>query len=63
MSKASIIRTIVLVIALVNQSLVMAGKSPLPFEDAEVESIVSMVFTIAASILAWKHDNFDKKKK
>lgn len=60
MNKASLIRTIVLVVALVNQSLVMFGKSPLPFDNAEVENIVSMVFTIVASIWTWKKDNFSK---
>lgn len=62
MDKASIIRTIVLVIALVNQSLVLSGKSPLPFESAEVENIVTILFTVVASVWTWKKDNFSKKE-
>lgn len=54
---STIIRTVVLILALVNNSLVMAGKSPLPIEDAQVELILSEVFTIAAAIWAWWKNN------
>lgn len=62
MNKAGLVRIIVLVVALVNQALVVSGKSPLPFDDAQVENIVSTIFTITASLIAWKHNNFDKKE-
>lgn len=54
---STIIRTVVLILALVNNSLVMAGKSPLPIEDAQVELILSEVFTIAAAVWAWWKNN------
>ena len=54
---STIIRTVVLILALVNNSLVMAGKSPLPIEDAQVELILSEVFTIGAAIWAWWKNN------
>lgn len=57
MNKMMIIRTIVLVVALINQSLVLAGFSPLPFEDTEVENAVTIVFTVVASVWSWWKDN------
>lgn len=57
MKKSMIIRTVVLAAALVNQSLVLAGYSPLPFDDAQVESFVTGAFTVGASILAWYKNN------
>lgn len=62
MNKMMIIRTIVLVFALINQSLQMAGYSPLPFDDAEVETGVTIVWTVVASILTWWYDNDVTKK-
>ena len=57
MDKGMIIRTLVLVIALVNQFLVAAGKSPLPIEDVQIETLVSTVFTVAASMWSWWKNN------
>lgn len=57
MNKTTLIRTIVLAAALINQSLVLAGYSPLPFADAEVEAFVTGAFTIGAAILAWWKNN------
>lgn len=57
MDKMVIIRTIVLAYALFNNSLVLAGYSPLPFENEKVELAVSSLFTIAASLWAWWKDN------
>ena len=58
MDKASVIRTIVLLIALTNQFLVAAGKSPLPIADEQVETLVSTGFTIVASLWAWWKNNY-----
>ena len=55
--KDTIIRTIVLVIALVNQALTIAGKNPLPFEDEEITDFLSYIFTVAASLWAWWKNN------
>jgi SPP1 family holin len=51
------IRTFVLVFALINQALVMAGFSPLPFNDEQVENAVTIIFTVVAAIWAWWKDN------
>lgn len=55
--KDTIIRTVCLVLALINQALTLAGKSPLPIEDAQVTELLSLVFTICASLWAWWKNN------
>ena len=57
----TIVRLVVLVLALVNQTLTALGKSPLPFDDAAVTELVSILFTIAAAAWAWwKNNSFTK---
>ena len=55
--KGTIVRTVVLFVALLNQSLVLAGYSPLPFEDKQVENGVTIVLTVVASIWTWWKNN------
>lgn len=57
MDKIMIIRTVVLIFALINQSLVMAGYSPLPFDDAQVENTLTVILTVVASLTSWWYDN------
>jgi SPP1 family holin len=60
--KTAVIRTLFLVAALVNQVLVSFGKSPLPLDEANVELAFSLVWTGAASIIAWwKNNDFTKQ--
>ena len=60
-SKSTIVRTIVLVVMLLNQLLAAFGKSPLPFSDEQVDSFVSTVLTVVSSIWAWwKNNSFTK---
>lgn len=62
MNKATLIRTIVLVFALLNQSLVLAGYSPLPFAESEVEAFVTGAFTVGATLWAyWKNNSITKE--
>lgn len=56
-NKWMIVRTVVLVVALINQTLVLSGFSALPFDDAQVESAVTVTLTVGASLLAWWKDN------
>lgn len=49
--KASAIRILVLIIALVNQTLVIFGLSPFPFTSAEIEAGLSVIFTTVAAII------------
>lgn len=53
----TIIRTVVLVIALVNQILTAAGASPLPIDDETAAQLISTVATVAASLAAWWKNN------
>lgn len=58
----TIVRTICLVLALINQVLVMSGHSVLPIEDAAVEAIVTNVATIVTAVAAWwKNNSFTQK--
>lgn len=53
----TIIRTVVLVFALINQMLIIAGYHPLPFTSEEVEQAVSMILTAVAAVWAWWKNN------
>lgn len=52
-----IIRTIVLILALINSFLTAIGKNPLPFSDDQIYSAVSTIVTMVASIWAWWKNN------
>lgn len=55
--KGTIVRTVVLAVALVNQGLTISGRNPLPFTNEEVGRGVSMVLTVGASLWAWWKNN------
>lgn len=54
---STIIRTACLLLALINQGLTLAGKSPLPIEDAQLTELLSLVFTTGAALWAWWKNN------
>lgn len=54
---ATVARTVVLALALVNQLLSAAGKSPLPIDSTAVEQWVSAGLTTAAAIWSWWENN------
>ena len=59
--KEVLIRTAVLVAALINQILVLSGKNTLPFSEEEITRGLTAVFTAAASLWAWwKNNSFTK---
>lgn len=53
----TIVRTVVLVFALFNQTLTIAGKAPLPFTNEEIAEGFSMIITVCASLWAWWKNN------
>lgn len=53
----TIIRTICLVIALINQVLAIYGKEKIPVTDDEVYQLVSIAFTVITSLWAWWKNN------
>ena len=56
-SAGTIARTIILLLALINQCLSMAGVSPLPIEDEQVETVITTAWTVIAAIWAWWKNN------
>lgn len=53
----TIIRTVVLIIALVNQVLTVCGYSVLPITDDQVAELLSLILTIGASLWSWWKNN------
>lgn len=53
----TIARTLCLMLALVNQCLVMAGVQIIPIDDETINTLVSTGFTVVASIVAWWKNN------
>ena len=61
-TKETWIRTGVLILALLNQILIMLGVHPLPFGEEEAYEGLSMVMTLIASIWTWwKNNSFTKE--
>ncbi|MFD2761970.1 phage holin [Lentibacillus juripiscarius] len=58
MDKGTIVRSSVLLLALVNQFLVILGKSPLPIDGETMEQLVSLLFTVVSSMWAWFKNNY-----
>ena len=55
----TIARAICLVLALINQVLVMTGHSVLPIENQTIELVVTNVWTIAAAVWGyWKNNSW-----
>lgn len=60
-SAGTIARTIILVLALVNQCLSLAGVTMIPIEDEVINALVSTAWTVGASLAAWwKNNSFTK---
>ncbi len=56
-SSDTIARTVVLVLALLNQILAIAGHSAISFAESDIYQLVSLLWTIVASIAAWWKNN------
>lgn len=54
---ATIARTVILVVALVNQALTMTGKSILPISDEQITEVISLAFTVVSALIAWWKNN------
>jgi len=55
--KETIIRTIVLFLAILNNVLSLLGKNPLPYESEEIENAVTIIVTVIATLWAWWKNN------
>lgn len=57
----TIIRTIVLFLALVNQILTSTGHSVIPVDSEELAEVIAWIITAVASLWAWwKNNSFTK---
>lgn len=53
----TIIRTVVLIMALTNQILTSTGHSVIPVSDDQIAEIITLCITIASSVWAWWKNN------
>lgn len=61
-SVGTIIRTVCLILALVNLTLETFGKSVIPISDEQVSELITLIFTIVTSITAfWKNNSFTQE--
>lgn len=57
----TIVRTVILTMALINQILTSTGHSVIPVTDEQVTELLTLVFTVGASLWAWwKNNSFTK---
>lgn len=60
-SKGTIIRTALLLLAIVNNVLALFGKAPLPITNEQLELIISTIFTVVMAVINWwKNNSFTK---
>ena len=58
---STIVRTIVLTIALLNQGLAIFGKEAFPITEDMVYQVVTVIFTTVSAVCAWwKNNSFTK---
>ena len=55
--KDTVIRTVILIIALINNALLIFGKNPLPIQNDTVVAVVSFLFTAGSALAAWWYNN------
>ena len=53
----TISRTIILILALINQILTVSGHSIIPIADEQITSLVSVLFTVITALIAWWKNN------
>ena len=53
----AIVRLIVLVILIINQTLITLGYEPLPFSDEQVYEAVSIVALVVMTLYSWWKNN------
>lgn len=56
-SKGTITRTVLLILAISNNLLALFDKSPLPIDDEMVEQVICFLFTTGTALWAWWKNN------
>ena len=60
----TITRTVILILALINQILTTLGYSPLPIHDTQGQDLISISITIIVSLISWwKNKSFTHSAK
>lgn len=60
-SKGTIVRTALLLLAIINNLLAIFGKAPLPITNEQLELIVSTIITVVMAVINWwKNNSFTK---
>lgn len=52
-SAGTIARTIILVLALINQALTIMGKPVIEIADEQITQLVNLMFTVVAAVMNW----------
>ena len=61
MTTGTIVRTIVLFLAIANQVLSIFGKSIIPIEEEQVNILITTSWTVISALVAWwKNNSFTK---
>ncbi|MED5101058.1 phage holin [Niallia circulans] len=67
--KGTIIRLVLLLLALINQTMIMLGLPVIPIEEGQITSLIdaiylvgSIVFTIVTALVAWYKNNYVTKR-
>lgn len=58
----TIVRTVILIVALINQALTITGRSIIPVSDEQITELITYAVTVGASLWAWwKNNSFTQK--
>ena len=57
MTVGTIVRTIVLFLAIINQVLAIFGKSIIPIQEEDINLLVTTAWTVISAIIAWWENN------
>ena len=57
MKKDTLIRTVILLVALVNQILTITGHSIIPVGEDQLTELISVAFTVVTALIAWWKNN------
>ncbi|MGC6768621.1 phage holin [Enterococcus sp. LJL128] len=61
-SAETIARTLILLLALLNQVLAVTGKEMLTIAENDIYQVVSLLFTLSTTVMAWwKNNSFTEK--
>lgn len=61
-SKATIVRTFVYIVALVNMTLTVLGKNPLPYPTEDIENAFTILLDCGAGLVGfWKNESYTKE--